>query len=98
MVDDKSADNAHDEDYANISDAAGSKRGGRPRSRKRVRRTKDREHSDIEGPFRHSLNVLCQAVAATSSSSVQESEEIPIYRYLTLKTIKSKVVYCLTFS
>jgi hypothetical protein len=29
---------------------------------------------------------------------MQESEEIPVHGYLTLKTIKSKVVYCLTFS
>ena len=29
---------------------------------------------------------------------MQESEEIPIHGYLTLKAIKSKVVYCLTFS
>jgi hypothetical protein len=29
---------------------------------------------------------------------MQESEEIPIRGYLTLKTIESKVVYCLTFS
>lgn len=29
---------------------------------------------------------------------MQESEEIPIYGYFTLKTIGSKVVYCLTFS
>jgi hypothetical protein len=98
MVDDASADDADDEDYADMSDAAGSKRGGRPRSRKRVRRTKDREHSDVEGPSPHSLDVLCQAAAATSSSSMQESEEIPIHGYLTLKTIESKVVYCLTFS
>ncbi|CZT41151.1 uncharacterized protein RSE6_00859 [Rhynchosporium secalis] len=29
---------------------------------------------------------------------MQESEEIPIRGYLTLKTVESKVVYCLTFS
>src|SRR5258706_4887339 len=42
--------------------------------------------------------MLCQATVATSSGSMQESEEIPIHGYLTLKTIESKVMYCLTFS
>jgi hypothetical protein len=56
------------------------------------------ELNDLEIPFTHSLNVSCQAIAATSSVSMQESEEIPIHGYLTLKTIESKVVYCLTFS
>jgi hypothetical protein len=35
---------------------------------------------------------------ATSPGSMYESEEIPIHGYFTLKTIESKVVYCLTFS
>jgi hypothetical protein len=52
----------------------------------------------VETPSTHSLNVSYQATAATSSGGVQESEEIPIHGYLTLKTIDSKVVYCLTFS
>jgi len=56
------------------------------------------EHNDMETPSTHSLNVSYQATAATSSVSMQESEEIPIHGYLTLKTIESKVVYCLTFS
>jgi hypothetical protein len=81
-----------------MSDATSSKIGGRPRSWKRVRRTKDIGDNDVEAPSTYYLNVLDQAIAATSSSSMQESEEIPIYGYFTLKTIASKVVYCLTFS
>jgi hypothetical protein len=95
MVDDGGADDSNDEDYANMSD---SKRGGRLHSRKRVRRTKDREHNNVEGPPTYPLNVSCPAAAATLSSSTQESEEMPIYRYFTLKTVASKVVYYLTFS
>jgi hypothetical protein len=98
MVDDGSTDDSDDEDYADMSDAAGSKRGRLPHSRKRVRRTKDREHNDVEGPPTYPVDVLCQAAAATSSSSTQESEEMPIHKYFTLKTVASKVVYCLTFS
>jgi hypothetical protein len=37
MVGNGSADDSSDEDYADKSDAAGSKRGGRPRPQKRVR-------------------------------------------------------------
>ncbi|KAH8592671.1 hypothetical protein B0O99DRAFT_689518 [Bisporella sp. PMI_857] len=46
----------------------------------------------------HPLDVSCRAAAATSSSSTQESEEMPIHRYFTLKTVAPKGVYCLTFS
>ena len=81
-----------------MSDATGSKIGGRPRSRKRVRRTKDIGDNDVEAPSTYYLDVSDQAIAATSSGSIQESEEIPIHGYFTLKTIASKVVYCLTFS
>jgi hypothetical protein len=88
----------NDRDYTNKSDAAGSQIGGRPRSRKRVRRTKDTEDDDVAAPSTHSLDASYQAAAVTSSDGIHESEEIPIHGYLTLKTIKSKVVYCLTFS
>jgi len=98
MVDDGGTDDSNDEDYDNISDAAASEIQRPPRSRKRVKRAKDMEHNDVETPSTHSLNVSYQATAATSSVSMQESEEIPIHGYLTLKTIESKVVYCLTFS
>ena len=98
MVDDGSTDDSNDEDYGDMSDATGSKIGGRPRSRKRVRRTKDAGDNDVEAPSTHYLDVSDQAIAATSPSSMQESEEIPIHGYFTLKTIASKVVYCLTFS
>jgi hypothetical protein len=80
-----------------MSDAAASEIQDRPLAWKRVRRTKDTEDNDVETPT-HSLNVSYQAIAASLSGSMQESEEIPIHGYLTLKTIESKVVYCLTFS
>ena len=43
MIDDTSDDDSDDEDYADRSDAAGSQRYVRLRSRKRIRRTKDKE-------------------------------------------------------
>jgi hypothetical protein len=98
MDNDGSADDSDDKDYADMSDAGGPTRGGTCHSRKRFRRTKDREHNDMEGPSTPSLDVSCQSVAATSSSSMLESEEIPIHGYLTLQTIGSKVMYRLEFS
>ncbi|RDL30225.1 uncharacterized protein BP5553_10503 [Venustampulla echinocandica] len=89
---------SNDEDYNDISDAAASEIQGRPRSRKRVRRAKDTKPNDVETPSTKSLDILYQAAAATSPRGIHESEEIPIHGYLTLKTIESKVVYCLTFS
>jgi hypothetical protein len=56
------------------------------------------EHNDVETTSTHALSVSYEATTATSSGSIRESEEIPIRGYLTLKTIESKVVYCLTFS
>ena len=73
---------------------ASSKRSGRPHSRN----GSGRKHNDVEDPLTHSLDVSYQAAIVTSSSSTQESEEMPIHRYFTLKTVTSKVVYCLTFS
>ena len=98
MVDDRSPDDPDDEDYADMSNAAGSKRGGRPHSRKRIRRTKDRARNDVDGPSTYPLDVSYHATAVASSSRTQESEEMPIHGYFTLKTIESKVIYCLTFS
>ncbi len=95
---DGGSDDSNDEDYSEMSDAAPSKTRGRPRSRKRVRRAKDTEHNDMVSTSTPSLNFSCQAVTASPSDGVQESEEIPVHGYLTLKTIESKVVYCLTFS
>jgi hypothetical protein len=80
-----------------MSDAAGPTRGGRPHSRKRVRRTKDRARNDTDGRPSHPLDISYQAAAVASSSGTQESEEMPIHGYFTLKTIASKVVYYLTF-
>lgn len=98
MVDDGGTDDSNDENYGYMNDSAAPEIQGRSRSWKRVRRTKDTEHNDVETPSTYSLNVSYQAIAATSSGSMQESEAIPIHGYLTLKTIESKVVYCLTFS
>ncbi|KAH8650362.1 hypothetical protein BGZ60DRAFT_534447 [Tricladium varicosporioides] len=98
IVDNKNTDNSDNRDYTNESDAAGSKIGGRPRPRKRARRTKNTEDNNITAPFTHSLGTLYQTITVTSSSDILKSEEIPIHGYFTLKSIESKVVYCLTFS
>jgi hypothetical protein len=98
MVDDGSADDPDDGDYADESSAAGSQIGRRPRSRKWVGRTKVMEDNEVAALSTYSINALHQATADTSSSGMQESEEIPIRGYLTLKTMESKVIYCLTFS
>jgi hypothetical protein len=58
---------------------------------------KYRKPSDVEGPPTHSLDVSCQAAAVASSSSTQESKEIPVHGFFTLKTVASKVMYCVTF-
>ncbi|KAF4633077.1 hypothetical protein G7Y89_g5046 [Cudoniella acicularis] len=79
IVDNRSTDDLNDGDYADESDDAGSKIGGRPRFRKRVRQTKDKKDNDVVALFTYSLNVLYQATVATSSGSMQESEEIPIH-------------------
>jgi len=95
---DRGTDDSHDEDYNDMSDSAASEIRRPPCSRKRIKRAKDMEHDDVESPSTHTLDVSYQATAATSSVNMQESEEIPIRGYLTLKTIESKVVYSLTFS
>ncbi|KAH6696527.1 hypothetical protein BKA61DRAFT_741680 [Leptodontidium sp. MPI-SDFR-AT-0119] len=98
MVDGRSADDSDDEDYADMSDATGPTKGGRPHPRKRARRMKDQAHNDAGGPASHPLDVSRQAAPVASSSGTQESEEMSIHGYFTLKTVASKVVYCLTFS
>ena len=45
-----------------------------------------------------SIDTSSQGKVPASSVTTQESEEIPIRGFLTLKTFESKVVYCLTFS
>ncbi|KAE9373826.1 hypothetical protein N431DRAFT_456560 [Stipitochalara longipes BDJ] len=67
-------------------------------ARKRARRMKNMEDDDVAALSTRSHNTSCEAAIATSSSGTHESEEIPIHGYLTLKTVDSKVVYCLTFS
>jgi hypothetical protein len=98
MADDRGSDDSNDEDYDNRNDAATPEMRHPPRSRKRVKRPKGTEPNDMEITPTQSLNVSCQAIAATPSIDMQESEEIPIRGYLTLKTIDSEVVYSLTFS
>ncbi|KAH6716375.1 hypothetical protein BKA61DRAFT_734103 [Leptodontidium sp. MPI-SDFR-AT-0119] len=95
MVDGGSADDSDDEDYADMSDATGPTKGGRPHPWKR---TKDRARNDTDGRPSQPLDVSCQAAPVASSSGTQESEEMPIQGYFTLKTVAKKVVYCLTFS
>lgn len=98
MVNGGSADDSDEDSDEDSDDAASSQIGGRPRSRKRVRRTKDTEDDDVATPSTHSLDASYQAAAGTSSSGMHESEEIPIHGYFTLKMVQSKVVYYLTFS
>jgi hypothetical protein len=76
MVDNRGTDDSNDEDYDDMSDAAASEIQGRPRSQKRARRIRGTEYNDVETLSTHSLNVLYQAITATSSGSMQESEEI----------------------
>jgi hypothetical protein len=98
MVNNRGTDDSNDTDYGDISGAAASEIEGRPRSQKQVRQANDTKYNDVKTPFTHSFNVLYYATAATLSGSIQESEEIPIHRYLTIKTIESKVMNCHIFS
>ena len=99
MADVGGTDDSNDEDYGDMSDAAASDMQG-TRTRKRVKQARNRESSGVETPSNHSPNASYQdcTTAVTSSISMQESEEIPIRGFLTLKTIGPKVVYSLTFS
>jgi hypothetical protein len=98
MADYGGSDDSNDEDYDDVYDTATSEIQHPPHSRKRFKQAKDTEHNVVENSSTHSLNVSCKAIPATPSVSVPESEEIPIVGHLTLKSINSKVVYCLTFS
>ncbi|KAG9228932.1 hypothetical protein BJ875DRAFT_476231 [Amylocarpus encephaloides] len=97
-ADDGESDDSNDGDYGGMNDAAASEMRHPSHSRKRFKQVKETEHDNVETLSTHSLDVPDQATIATSSSSVQESEEIPIHGCLILKTVGSKVVYCLTFS
>ena len=70
MVDDESTNNSNNEDYSDISDATSSKIGGWLWSWKWVRQTKDIGDNNVEAPSTHYLNILDQAIVATSSSSM----------------------------
>ncbi|XMA19876.1 hypothetical protein WAI453_012667 [Rhynchosporium graminicola] len=98
MVNDRATDDHNNEDYDDVSNAAASEIRRPPRSRKRVKQAKDMEQNNVDILSTRSLDVSYQAAVATSSVSMQGSEKIPIHGHLTLKTIDSKVVYCLTFS
>lgn len=97
-VDSGSADDSEDEDYSDTSDAARPRRGSRRHSRKRFRRMKDTARNDVKENPPHLVNSLCESAATTPSSSTEESEEMPVHGFLKLRTVGSKVVYCLTFS
>lgn len=81
LADDRGSDDSDDQDYDITIDAAASEIRHPTRSRKRVKRVKDSEPNELDTPSTQSLNVLCQAVVATSIN-MQESEEIPICRTL----------------
>ena len=57
-----------------------------------------RARNDVESTFPYSLNISSQAMTASPSDGMHESEEIPVYGYLKSKTIELGVVYCLTSS
>jgi hypothetical protein len=94
-----------DEDYAVDSDADGSDTEERARSPKRRKREKNTEEAagttsstSGQASFTTSIDDSLQGARAASSVTSQESEEIPIRGFLTLKTFESKVLYSLTFS
>jgi hypothetical protein len=94
-----------DEDYAGDTDAAGSDPEERPRPPKRRKREKGTEDAagttssaSEQASFTNSIDASTQGTGAASSVTSQESEEIPIRGFLTLKTFESNVLYCLTFS
>ena len=94
---DSSTDDPDDEDYSDTSNAAVSRRRGSRHLRKRARRTKDSEHN-VESLSTPSFDNSSQSAAATLPGSIHKSEQIPVHGFLTLKTVGSKIVYCLTFS
>ena len=99
-IDDGSADDFSDEDYANHSDAS-SNAVERPPPSKRLRRAEDPSgttYYDPENDSAYSFEVSKQDGAVTPSSTAPHSEEIPIRGFLTLKTFESKVIYCFSFS
>jgi len=77
MADNRDSDNSKDEDYDGINNAVASEIRHPSRSRKRVKRAKDREPNDVETASTYSLDVLYQASVAISSYLMLESEEIP---------------------
>jgi len=50
--------NSNNEDYSDMNNATSSKIGGRLRSRKRVRQTKDIGDNNVEAPSTYYLDVL----------------------------------------
>ena len=98
-IDDGSTDDLGDEDYDSHSDAS-SKTAENSPPPKRLRRAKDSSttYHHIERDSSCLVELSNQDVATTPSTATPQSEEIPISGFLTLKTFKSKVIYCLSFS
>lgn len=99
-IEDESTDDLNNEDYANDSDAS-SDTIERPPPSKRPRRAEEPLtmcYHDLEKGSAYSFELSNQDRGPTPSTTAPQSEEIPIRRFLTLKTFKSKVIYCLSFS
>lgn len=101
----ESTDDIDDEDH--VIDSSGSDIEEHPRRSKRRRQAKSAEDSaqtssyntnDASFSITNSSNVSSQGTATTLSDSSQESQEIPIRGFLTLKTSQSGILYCLQFS
>ncbi len=101
----ESMNDIDDEDHVNYS--SGSDIEERPRRSKRRRQAKSAEDSaqissyttkDASFSITNSSDVSSQGTATILSDSSQESQEIPIRGFLTLKTSQSGTLYCLQFS
>lgn len=94
----ESSEDPNDDDYTDDADAADPHPEEQPRPSKRRRQKEklgDRAHTTS---FSGSVDGASPGIGNGSSITAEESEEIPIRGFLTLKRIESKVVYSLIFS
>ena len=98
-------DDPSDKDYADDTDTASAdvEQLPPPAARRRLYKSMDCEADAAsrnagENSLADSANPSDQGIGQSSSVSTRESAEIPIRGFMTLKTFKSEVVYCLTFS
>lgn len=99
-TDDGITDDLGDKDYDNHSNAS-SKTTERSPPPKRLRGAKDSSttYHDLEKDSAiYSFKLADQAAAATLSTAMPQSKEIPVCGFLTLKTFESRVIYCFSFS